>query len=296
MSFPIPESYKSEAADIARDEEKRQASPPSFFFSQSWGLVLAANYFTDERLAGGYSAVAAKHRHRIRRATFGQIMAAFEWCLKDYFAQVVDATDLFDGALESAKWIEVEKSRVLAQRAASASVGAILIHPTQGWHDTETVRQRYGTFFEMAPVSNEDVETLDRLWLLRHSVVHNAGFVTNHDSYRMRAHALSEKVVRIDEEFLAQTWTFLTTIVRKLGDPVGTKVMQRWIASRCTGIYAEDAIEYKRLKLAMSVVESRNQGLPTVDEATYNADRGAVAEIEPTQAESTAQLELEESP
>jgi hypothetical protein len=291
MSFPIPDSYKSDAADIARDEAKRQASPPSFFFSQSWGLVLAANYFTDERLAGGYSAVAAKHRHRIRRATFGQIMAAFEWCLKDYFAQIVDATDLFDRKLEVAKWIELEKSGVLAQRAASASVGAILIHPTQGWHETETVRQRYSTFFEMSPVSNDDAETLDRLWLLRHSVVHNAGFVTNHDSYRMRAHSLSEKVVRIDENFLAETWDFLTAIVRKLGEPVGTRVMQRWVAERCTGVYVDDEIEYRRLKLAMSVVESRNVNLPTVDEATYNSDRGEVAETS-APPETRAQLEI----
>jgi hypothetical protein len=35
---------------MARDESKRQSSPPSFFFARSWGIVLAANYFNDARL------------------------------------------------------------------------------------------------------------------------------------------------------------------------------------------------------------------------------------------------------
>jgi hypothetical protein len=287
MTFPIPVSYSSEAEDIARDEKKRTASPPSFFFAQSWGLVLAANYFKDARLAKGYSAVAAKHRQRIQSATFGQLMAAFEWCLKDFFAQVIDATDLFDGDIEEAKWIELEKSRVLAQRTASASIGAILIHPTQGWHDTETVKKRYGAFFSASPVSNADAEVLDRLWILRHSVVHNAGFVTNHDAYRIRAHTLSERAVKIDGEFLEATWDFLTGIVRKLGKPVGSAVMERWLRERSTGVYADDELEYRRLKLALTVVESRNKELPEIDETTYDEDRAPT-----TSQAATAQLQL----
>ena len=275
MPFPIPESYSSDAADIAREESKRTASPPSFYFSRSWSLVLAASYFTDERLAGGYSAVAAKHRHRIQSATFGQMMASFEWCIKDYFAQIIDATDLYDSRVEEAKWIDLEKSRVLAQREATASIGAILIHPTQGWHDTNNLQTRYSVFFGASPLSSAAAETLERLWILRHSVAHNAGFVTNHDAYRMRAAALSERSVRIDESFLDDAYEFLGGIVRQLGTPVGDAVIRRWLTERSTGSFADDSLTYSALKKITTVVESRNQALPTVSEASYVADRAA---------------------
>jgi hypothetical protein len=275
VPFPVPDSYSSSASDIAREESKRTASPPSFFFSRSRSQVLAATYFTDERLAGGYSAVAAKHRQRIQSATFGQMMAAFEWCIKDYFAQVIDATDLFDDRVESAKWILLEKSRVLAQREATGSIGAILIHPTQGWHDTANLQGRYSEFFAASPLSNAEADTLERLWILRHSVAHNAGFVTNHDAYRMRSPALSERSVRIDETFLNDAFGFLTGIVRRLGDPVGQAIMTRWLAEKSTGNFADDVLAYQSLKHITTVVESRNIGLPSIDEATYDADRQA---------------------
>ncbi len=275
MPFPIPASYSSDAADIAREESKRTASPPSFFFSRSWSQVLAATYFTDDRLAGGYSAVAAKHRHRIQSATLGQMMAAFEWCIKDFFAQVIDATDLFDDKVEDAKWIVVEKSRLLAQREATASIGAILIHPTQGWHDTANLQGRYSDFFAASPLSNAEADTLERLWILRHSVAHNAGFVTNHDAYRMRAPALSERSVRIDEPFLNEAYGFLTGIVRRLGDPVGSAIMKRWLTEKSIGLFSDDVLTYRALKHITAVVEGRNTDLPEIDEAMYQADRRA---------------------
>ena len=276
MAFPVPDSYSSNAVDIAREESKRTASPPSFFFSRSWSQVLAATYFTDERLAGGYSAVAAKHRHRIQSATLGQMMAAFEWCMKDFFAQVIDATDLFDDKVESAKWILLEKSRVLAQREVTASIGAILIHPTQGWHDTANLQARYGEFFASSPLPNAEADTLERLWILRHSVAHNAGFVTNHDAYRMRAPALSERSVRIDEAFLNEAFIFLTGVVRRLGDPVGVAIMKRWLTEKSTGSFADDVLVYRALRHITTVVESRNMGLLNVDEAAYNDERKAL--------------------
>ena len=164
-AFPIPSRYTSEAADIARDERKRVASPPSFFCAQTKGLALAAGYFVDSRLAvASHNAVAGKHRHRIHGALFGQLMAAFEYCLKDYIAQLVDATDMFDEAIENCNWISVDKSRVLAQRDASARIGAILIHPLLGWQDAREVNQRYQKLFgqELLP-NKKDVETIGRL-------------------------------------------------------------------------------------------------------------------------------------
>jgi hypothetical protein len=175
------------------------------------------------------------------------MMASFDWCVKDFFAQVIDATDLFDERVENAKWIQLEKSRVLAQREATASIGAILIHPTQGCHDTTNLQARYGEFFAASPLPNGEAETLERLWTLRHSVAHNAGFVTNHDAYRMRSPALSERSVRLDETFLNEAFVFLTGIVRRLCDPVGTAILKRWLKEESTGNFADDVLACRAL-------------------------------------------------
>ena len=169
MDAPI--RWTSDAADMAREERKREVSPSSFFYSQGQALVLAAEYFRDDRLApGARGGVARKHRHRIHLALFGQMMAALEFLLKDFVASVVDLVPTFDEALLQSRWLEVDARRVLSLRSASSTAGSVLLHGTLGWHDSETVNKRYSALFQKAPIENTEVPDLDRLWLLRHSV------------------------------------------------------------------------------------------------------------------------------
>jgi hypothetical protein len=188
MPFPIPEKYSSEAADVARDEAKRRVSPPSFFFAQTQALFLSAEYFKNDRLQpSARGGVANKHRNRIRSALFGQVMASFEFCIKDFIAQVIDSSDVFDEAIHRCKWIDVDKSRVLAQRDVAGSVGALLIHPLLGWHDTDELNKRFEELFKYQLLDRDEAQKLRRLWIIRHSVAHNGGFVTHHDAYRLQA-------------------------------------------------------------------------------------------------------------
>jgi len=180
-----PSKWTSDAADIAREERKREGSPSSFFYSQGQALVLAARYFSDERLvAGSRGGVAKKHRHRIQLALFGRMMAALEFLFKDFIASVVDTVPTFDERILQCKWVQVDASRILSFKSAMSSAGAMLLHSTQGWHDPTVVNQRYSTLFERAPIENSEIPELERLWLLRHSVAHNAGFVTAFDAVR----------------------------------------------------------------------------------------------------------------
>lgn len=278
MTFPIPEEYTSEAPDIARDEEKRRRSPPSFFFAQSQALKLAAAYFKDERLkVGAHGGVAEKHRHRIQSALFSQVMAAFEFCLKDFVALAIDCSDVYDEEVDRLDWIVVDKSRVLAQREVSGRVGALLIHPTLGWHDSKLVNERYKRLFGQTLIPEGQGEVLDRLWILRHTVVHNAGFVTHHDAYRLRATMLSEKAARIDPVFLDASVAFLRDLARRLGDAIGDAVLSRWFKTRSTSQFENDAAAYEALKLLATVVESRAQPLPTVTEPMYDEDLARLA-------------------
>ena len=111
----LPTGWTANTADTERDEKKRVASPASFFFCQGQGIRLAAGYFEDSRLvATAQGGTAKKHRLRIHLALFGQLMASFEYMLKDFVARVIDLTDVFDERLKQAKWVDINVDRVLA--------------------------------------------------------------------------------------------------------------------------------------------------------------------------------------
>lgn len=273
--FPLPGVWNRDSADSRRDERKRETSPASYFFAQGRSLVLAAGYFNDGRLTeearGG---VALKHRHRVHLALFGQLMASFEYMLKDFVAKAIDASSLLDARVQKAEWIGVDTARVLASRNATTTPGAMLVHASQGWHSPTTVNSRYQGLFERQPIAASESGTLERLWILRHSVAHNAGFVTQYDATRVGSPPLANRTVDINAAFIDQAFNFLSPIADRVANKVGTKLLDDWLASiRPVGKdYARDQVIFEALKYLSTYVPSRTQDLPNITEATYNED------------------------
>jgi hypothetical protein len=120
----LPEPWNADTTDTERDERKRQSSPASFFFSQGQAICLSADYFTDDRLVeNARGGVAKKHRLRIHLALFGQLMASFEYMLKDFIARAIDVSDILDEKVKTSKWIDIDVARVLGIRTAQYAVG-----------------------------------------------------------------------------------------------------------------------------------------------------------------------------
>jgi len=271
----LPARWTSDAADIAREERKREHSPSSYFFSQGRALVLAAQYFVDDRLVpGAHGGVAKKHRHRINLALFGQLMAAHEFLLKDFIASVVDTVPTFDEALMQAKWIQVDTSRVLSFRSASSTPGDILLHSTQGWFDPDTVNKRYKALFRYEPIASGEIPMLETLWILRHSVAHNAGFVGAHDAMRGSMPHLAGHVADIGPEFIEDAFLFLCEIARRIATVIGDRVLLDWLKTRVPAgkAYTRDNATYVALKHLATFVESRPSELPEFTEGDYLAD------------------------
>lgn len=270
-----PKKWTSDATDVAREERKRELSPSSFFYSQGQALVLAARYFRNDRLVptarGG---VAQKHKHRIHLALFGQMMAALEFLFKDFVASVVDLVPTFDDVVLQAKWLDVDAKQVLSLRSASSTAGSVLLHSTLGWHDAETVNKRYSALFQKAPIENSEIPDLDRLWLLRHSVAHNAGFVTAYDAVRGGMPALAGGVADVDDTFLSDSFDFLCGIARRVAEVVGDAVVLSWLKSRVPAgkNYQRDKETYKQLKLLATFVKSRTRELPSITKGRYSED------------------------
>lgn len=275
-AFPIPDTWEKDTKESLRDERKRQDSPASFFFSQGQSLVLAARYFQDDRLTKqARDGVAAKHRHKVQLSLFGQLVASFEYLLKDFIAKVIDSTDMLDEKLKKSRWIEVDAGKVLASRTIAATPGAILIHPTMGWHSPEIVNRRYTELFQHQAIESGEQQNLERLWILRHSVAHNAGFVIHHDAMRIGTGALSEKVVNIDEFFLEGTFNFLTPIARRMAEVIGDeKVLLKWLkeAKKSDPDYVRDEITYQKLKKLATYINRRPKDLSDFTEHDYQKD------------------------
>ena len=185
--------------------------------------------------------------------------------------------------MNKCKWIDVDKSRILAQRDVAASVGALLIHPLLGWYETDELNQRFEALFQHQLLDKEEAHTLQRLWIIRHSVAHNGGFVTHHDAYRLQAPSLREGAMEMDIEFLNDTVAFLRSIVSKLehGKPIADRVVGEWIDKKATGSWPEDKVAYRRVRSIVTVVPKRTQDLPTFTKGMYSADRERLARAHP---------------
>lgn len=275
VSFPNLSPWTRDTSDITRENKKRQTSPTSFFHSQGRALCLAAEYFKDERLAvDARDGVAAKHRHKNLLAIFGQLMAAFEYMLKDFVAKSIDATSVFDEKIKEQDWLSVTTDRVLSQRVAQTSIGSMLVHPTLGWHTPETVNTRFKNLFNCQVFKGADIKTLNTLWILRHSIAHNAGFVTAHDAARIGQPNLSEKVVDINAEFIKEAFDFLKAIANNIATTCGKSILKQWFKSKneYEPDFARDEIEYVKVKLLSTCVASRTADLPTLTAVEYDAD------------------------
>jgi len=275
MAFPIPASRNRDTVDVQRDERKRRKSPGSFFYSQGRSQVLAAAYFTDQRLAptarGG---VALKHRHRIHLALFGQLMASFEFFLKDFVAKSIDATTLLDETLKKEKWLEIDVSRVLANRSGMATTGSTLVHSTLGWHSPQQVNARYQTLYVHQAFSAQEVESLEKLWVLRHSVAHNAGMIIHYDAIRIGAENLADHAADIDAAFIEATFDFLSPIARRICKECGENLLRSYfrpLNGRGPDFFSDMPV-YANLKNLSEYVESRTRELSNTDVAAYNID------------------------
>ncbi len=271
----VPEAWTSDAADLQREEDKRERSPCSFFLSQGHALVLAADYFNKNRLQpNARGGVATKHLHRIRLALFGQLMAAFEYLCKSFVASVIDQVSIYDNTLRSSKWLAMDVERLLLFRQAMPTPGAVLLHPTQGWQDCDKVNTRFNELFARQPITNAEKPAIEQLWVLRHSVAHNAGFVTDYDAHRAGMPALAGRVAAIDSDFIKWSFETLNPLASRIANEVGDKLLLDWLRTKSAAgpEYMRDKDTYSALKLIATCVEGRSTDLPKITKGTYSTD------------------------
>ena len=109
---------------------------------------------------------------------------------------------------------------------------------------------------------------------MRHSVAHNAGFVSSYDAARSGVPYLAEEVAHLDEEFIKETFEFLSGIAKRLAEDVGQNVLFQWLATRKSNgpDWNRDKDTYTNLKLLATYIASRAQDLPSIRKGSYTRD------------------------
>lgn len=271
MAFPTPSISAVESSDAHRDEKKRQCSPPSSFYAQSQAILTGVRYL--EPLHSGYGGAARKHKNRAWSALLVQLMSAFEFAMKDFVAQALDITHIFDDEIASWDWLELNIAAVLGTRDGSGQLGAVLIHPLLGWQTPEKMNSRYQDAFGRQPIAKAELSPLRDLWIVRHSIAHNGGVITAPDARRLRESVLTNEQILVDLDYLERSTEFLRTIVGRLESVIGIELLKRWFEEAASGKWDTDKDVYTRLKLLTTYVKSRPKALPEVDEAMYLTDR-----------------------
>lgn len=175
---------------------------------------------------------------------------------------------------KNAKWIEVSPAKILASRSMATTPGAMLVHSTLGWHTPEKVNERYETLFGKKLIDSGEIPDLERLWILRHSVAHNAGYITSYDASRLNAVNLADTVANIDANFISETKDFLIPIGGRVAEEIGMALLSRWFSSvKGDGSdFTRDQVTYKRLKDLATMVHSRTREVPQPTEQDYLSD------------------------
>lgn len=197
--------------------------------------------------------------------------------MKDFVAQTLDITHIFDDEIADWDWLELNIATVLGTRDGSGRLGAVLIHPLSGWQTPEVMNARYSDVYTRQPIASDEISKLRDLWIVRHSIAHNGGVITGPDARRLRKPSLTNEQILIDLTYLeAATW-FLRDIVERLESVVGEALLGRWFNEAASGDWEIDSDVYRQLKLLTSYVKSRPKELPQVDESMYDADRMKLA-------------------
>jgi len=145
----------------------------------------------------------------------------------------------FFKALEKEASIDLDWERLAAHRASGAgSVGALLADSMNGWHSPEKVNKYFGCFrLNFTLFGNVEIERINTLWQLRHSIVHTGGTLTLADAQKVKAlKGYGDRKIAFNKNFIFEVARKFHPIVKTSTEGLGNNFKQRLV----NGISDED--------------------------------------------------------
>ncbi|MTJ11082.1 hypothetical protein FJR11_00410 [Anabaena sp. UHCC 0187] len=128
--------------------------------------------------------------------------------------------------------VQIGSNHLLAYRGEdSASTGVILADTLKGWHTPDQVNKYIKAFgFDnLNFYSSEDIEDLECLWQLRHSIVHTAGTITRPDALKVKKNQLSKfsgKNIVLTNKFIYELSKRMHRLVKSANNRLEEKFIQ----------------------------------------------------------------------
>ncbi|MEJ0000945.1 MAG: hypothetical protein WDO13_18305 [Verrucomicrobiota bacterium] len=175
---------------------------------------------------------------------FASAMGHFETFQKCLFAGAIEVTrlladwDVKQGLKLIAEKLDASPDRMLAYRGLGAQVGIVFADGLPGWHSPSGVVEYFKCFDRNINFfSNDEIDDLNVLWQLRHTLVHTGGWLTLPDAQKLkRLQGLGSRALRFNEQFM---FAFTRLMHRLTRDSVG-RLENRLRARLQDGLSSED--------------------------------------------------------
>ena len=270
MRVPSVASEAVNKTDL-RNRAKLVASPGSYFVGRARELRLAAPYFLRNLQPGSYGGTASAHYYNLCGAAYAAMLSAFELMWKALFAGAINAFDFYDANLiDHSLTRDVITTESLLAHREEASVGDTLATSLGTWQKSELVNRRYLAAFQVQPIAGDDTDLVDKLWQVRHVIVHNAGVVGALESYRLKMGVRPGVSLQIDEEYLKYAERELGRVATAGVTLVGERLLRDFFDTAATGQWMEDQAIFTRL-YQLGLIVPKTRDLPSVGDSGYIA-------------------------
>ena len=193
------EAYLVDPTDAQVSHEDYFYSPGTAFLGYTLEARDALNHCTKHfktKIDGNFTKAASESLEHLGTSLLPTIMGHFETFQKCLFAGSFDKSiylkdfdvDAVCRKLGGQKDLSIDPSRLAAHRLSGVtSIGMLLADSLGGWHSPDAVNQHFKNLY-MKPqlFSNDDIERINVLWQLRHSIVHTGGTLTAADAQKVK--------------------------------------------------------------------------------------------------------------
>lgn len=158
-------------------------------------FVQCLDKFT-KRTDGSYHKDSEDSLRHISSAILGTAMGHFETCQKTLFAGLIERSGSFQ-SFDVERFLKhvdqrngeivVSPSKLMAFRTLSAPVGLVLADSLSSWHNPSKVNSYFKALgVKQDLFSKAEIEDLNVLWQLRHSIVHTGAWLTIPDASKVK--------------------------------------------------------------------------------------------------------------
>lgn len=177
---------------------------------------------------------------RIATSSFALIMSHFETYQKQQFAHLIDCRYCLkneDDATLAASLEDVgcdlNTHKALTSEFEDGNIGAFVANSLPGWHKGSKVNGYFKVLLPKVNVfSNSDIDVLNTMWQIRHSIVHTGGRISRYDATKVpKLREFENRDLTFREDFIDAVGREFHRIAYDITDRMRSVLIDIWQAT-----------------------------------------------------------------